>query len=84
MKVKPTPKISETDDKKRKPMSTYKWHKSSQKLKDSLKEAWKNKEHNGYGSRPLPTEETKKKMSESHKKVWERIHEAMRLIEETE
>ena len=69
---------------KRKPRSPYKWHVSSQKLKDSLKEAWKNREHNGYGSKQKPTEETKRKMSESHKRRWQRIREAMKMLDETQ
>ena len=69
---------------KRKPRSPYKWHVSSQKLKDSLKEAWKNREHNGYGSKQKPTEETKRKTSESHKKRWQRIHQALKILEEME
>ena len=69
---------------RRKTRSPYKWRASSQKLKDSLKETWKNRENNGYSSRPKPTEETKRKMSESRKRRWQRIHQALKLLEEME
>ncbi len=53
-------------------------------ISELRKKAWKNREHNGYGSMPKHSEETKRKMSKSHKRVWKRIHEAMKLLEETE
>lgn len=47
-----------------------------------VRNAWKNREYNGYNSRSKHTEETKKKMSEAHKRRWVRIKEALKKVEE--
>lgn len=54
------------------------------RVSQGVRDAWTNRDRNGYNSRPKPTEETKKKMSESHKQRWDRIKEALKQVEENE
>lgn len=53
-------------------------------LSEKATNAWKNREHNGYNSRPKHTKETKRKMSEAHKQRWKCIKEALKKAEERE
>ena len=49
-----------------------------------VKNAWKNRKHNGYNSRPKPSEETKRKMSKAKKEQWRKIKEALKQYDEKE
>lgn len=53
-------------------------------ISESKKKAWKNREHNSYGLIPKRGEETKRKMSESHKRMWRKINDALKQMEEKE
>ena len=54
------------------------------RVSQGVKNAWKNREHNGYMSRPKPSAETKRKMSEAKKEQWRKIKEALKQYKEQE
>ncbi|MHB8561008.1 MAG: hypothetical protein ACYDAP_07580 [Thermoplasmataceae archaeon] len=55
-----------------------------ERLSQSVKQAWKNRENNGFGSRSSGpfSEETRKKMSETKRKQWRKIKEALKQYDD--
>lgn len=65
---------------------TDEYQKICRKHSELMKEAWKNREHKKLGKRAKQTfsEEGRKRIKEANKRYWERVHKAMKLVEEIE
>ncbi|HLI46126.1 MAG TPA: hypothetical protein VKU94_02935 [Geobacterales bacterium] len=65
---------------------TDEFQKLRQKHSETMKEAWKNKEHNKLGKRARQkfSEEGRNRMREARKRYLQRVHKALKLLEEME